>query len=154
MAVIKTRLDRVDTGPDVTPLVNIAMVILVVFMITVSFTEADRFLQSNVPFKATGEGQVATPEDFVPDEPLEVAVDAPVQNEFIARIGNQQANTVPGVRQILAQKAAEFGQINSDLAEIQVLISPEKGVHMEHLIAVYSAALEVGFSKVTFTTSR
>src|SRR6476659_10638267 len=64
-----------DSGPNMTPLVDVVMVILIFLMMTGSFTQGGWFLQSTVPIKSKGGAQVEVAAGFVPDEPLEVRID-------------------------------------------------------------------------------
>ena len=63
-----------DAGPNMTPLVDVVMVILIFLMLTGSFAVGEHFLQSNMPVTKKGAGQVT--DKSVPDEPLEIRVDS------------------------------------------------------------------------------
>src|SRR2546430_14063955 len=63
-----------DAGPNMTPLVDVVMVILIFLMLTGSFAVGEHFLQSNMPVTKKGAGQVN--DKSVPDEPLEIRVDS------------------------------------------------------------------------------
>src|SRR6267143_30177 len=47
-----------DAGPNMTPLVDVVMVILIFLMLTGSFAAGEHFLQSNMPLTKTGVGQL------------------------------------------------------------------------------------------------
>src|SRR5215212_5500861 len=64
-----------DAGPNMTPLVDIVMVILIFLMLTGSFVGSEHFLVSNLPISQAGVGAVAPPPGFIPDEPIEIRVD-------------------------------------------------------------------------------
>src|ERR1700753_544627 len=81
-----------DSGPNMTPLVDVVMVILIFLMLAGTFTGSEWYLVSNLPLRQTGGGNVAPPPGGVPnDEPLEIRVDENVTRDgFIARAGQIQ----------------------------------------------------------------
>ena len=63
-----------DSGPNMTPLVDVVMVILIFLMLAGSFVGQEHFLVSNLPFSEKGTGSAAPPAGFIPDEPLDKMV--------------------------------------------------------------------------------
>ena len=144
-----------DAGPNMTPLVDVVMVILIFFMIAGSFTGTTHFLLSNTPISATGAGGAAVPEDFVPDETLQVDVDQPLPDQFRARVAGADPTADPDrVRAVLEAKAAQYRQVGKPVKDVQVLIAPRGDVRFGNLIKVYEAAQLAGYTKVAFTTAR
>ena len=76
-----------DSGPNMTPMVDIVMVILIFLMLAGSFVGAEHYLVSNMPFSAAGAGDVKAPPGFIPDEPLDIRVDSPAPDRFVATAG-------------------------------------------------------------------
>ncbi len=75
-----------EAGPNMTPLVDVVMVILIFLMLTGSFAVGQRFLQSNLPLTSTGAGAVKL--DNVPkDEPMEIRVRSQGETAWIADVG-------------------------------------------------------------------
>src|SRR5215208_2106354 len=65
-----------DSGPNMTPLVDVVMVILIFLMMAGSFTQGGWFLQSTVPIKKSGGAKVELPPGVLPDETqLELRID-------------------------------------------------------------------------------
>src|ERR1044071_8841502 len=64
-----------DTGPNMTPLVDIVMVILIFLMLTGSFAAGEHFLQSNLPLTRKGLGGDKN-QNVPKDENLEIRVDS------------------------------------------------------------------------------
>src|SRR5215210_161685 len=65
-----------DSGPNMTPLVDVVMVILIFLMMAGSFTQGGWFLQSTAPIKHSGGPKVELPPGVLPDETqLEVRID-------------------------------------------------------------------------------
>jgi biopolymer transport protein ExbD len=144
-----------DSGPNMTPLVDVVMVILIFLMLAGSFVGAEHFLVSNLPFSEKGAGAAAPPAGFIPDEPLDIRVDPRATGDaFVASAGqirvdnNQDALTTQLIRMRKQLNAA-----GKPTNQIQVKINPGKNVKYKHLIAVYEAALRADFEKVAFATS-
>ena len=63
--------DDVMNEINMTPLVDVVMVILIFLMLTGTFAVGEHFLQSNLPLTRKGSG-LSTPSNVPPDEPLEI----------------------------------------------------------------------------------
>jgi biopolymer transport protein ExbD len=57
-----------EAGPNMTPLVDVVMVILIFLMLTGKFGGQEHFLVSKTPITQKGAGGAAPPPGFVPDE--------------------------------------------------------------------------------------
>ena len=68
-----------DSGPNMTPLVDIVMVILIFLMLTGSFAVAEHWLQSNMPLVKKGPDNAEVPKDYVPDTPIRSTWTAPAR---------------------------------------------------------------------------
>ena len=64
-----------DSGPNMTPLVDVVMVILIFLMLAGSFERGGWFLQSSMPIKKEGGGKTEVDPTKVPDQNLEIRVD-------------------------------------------------------------------------------
>ena len=142
-------------GPDLTPVVNIAMVVLVVFMLTASFVEPQLYMQSRVALMEKG-GRSQLPPDWTPPTalPILVNMDAQVPGSFAASVGLEQADDAQSLQAILRQRYETFESAGTDLEQVQVEISPQRQVIWQHLITVYEAAQRAGFTNITFTPGR
>ena len=76
-----------DSGPNMTPLVDIVMVILIFLMLAGSFIGTEHYLVSNVPFSKKGVGNAEAPAGGIPeDEPVVINVEQNATRDgFIAR---------------------------------------------------------------------
>src|ERR1700759_1489165 len=76
-----------DSGPNMTPLVDVVMVILIFLMLAGSLVGTERYLVSNVPFRKRGAGGGAPPPGGIPEhEPLVINVQQNATRDgFIAR---------------------------------------------------------------------
>ncbi len=144
-----------DSGPNMTPLVDVVMVILIFLMLAGSFVGAEHFLVSNLPFSESGAGAAAPPAGFIPDEPLDIRVDPrPTGDGFIATAGQIRVDNNPdALTSQLLRMRKQLNAAGKTTDTIQVKINPGKNVKYKHLIAVYEAALRADFEKVAFATS-
>lgn len=149
----QTKRGHFEAGPNLMPVVNIAMVVLIVFMIGASFAGSEHFLESNNPITPTGAGGIQPPPGFIPDEPLEIRVDSPTPDRFIARAGQIQTSDAASLAEQLKKMHQQFRELDIPAGKIQVRISPGRNVRYKYLIAVYQAAKEAEFEKIGFTTA-
>ena len=143
-----------DSQPNLMPVVNVAMVVLIVFMIGASFAGPESYLKSNLPFKPTGGGSAELPKDWVPDQPLDVFIDSPTPDRFTATVGNQKVEDEDGLVALLLAKRKQLAGGAGGAPDVTVQISPGRNVRYRYLIKSQEAAQRAGFKKITFTTAR
>lgn len=136
-----------------TPLVDVVMVILIFLMLVGQFGGLEHYLMSNLPYSEQGLGGAKPPSGAVPDEPLDIRVDAPVPDQWVAQVGKIRTSDI-------TQLTAQLGQMRQALIgagtpsdKIQVVISPGKQVKYDFLIGVYQAAMDAQFEKIAFAKS-
>jgi len=139
-----------DSGPNMTPLVDVVMVILIFLMLAGSFAGAEHYLVSNVPFTDKGAGGEPPPPGFVPDEPLEIRVDSPNPDQFIARAGQITVENADKLRVLLEKMRDQLELAGTKREKVQVVISPGRNVKYKFLVEVYQASLQADFKKVGF----
>ena len=142
-----------DSGPNMTPLVDVVMVILIFLMLAGSFVGAEHFLVSNMPVSKGGAGNVQLPPGFIPDEPIDIRVDSPTPDKFFATAGRIKTDDVKVLTAQLKSMRLALNQAGKDDDHIQVKIGPGKSVKYRFLVEVYEAALNAGYKKVAFATS-
>src|SRR5512138_3032602 len=76
-----------DAGPNMIPLVDVVMVILIFLMLVGQFGGLEHYLMSNLPYSESGLGGAKPPSGSVPDEPLDIRVDAPSPDHWVAQAG-------------------------------------------------------------------
>lgn len=145
-----------DSGPNMTPLVDIVMVILIFLMLAGSFTGTEWYLVSDLPLRETGAGNVAPPAGGFPQyELLEVKVDQNATRDgFVARAGQIQTSDPKVLETALARLSDQYTQTGAGTDKVQVIISPGRAVKYEHLVEVYQAALRAKFNRIGFSTAR
>lgn len=146
-----------DSGPNMTPLVDVVMVLLIFLMLAGTFTGTEHFLVSTLPYTKAGGGRTAPPPGGFPEDvPLEIRVDTTSGRDgFVARVGQYQSNNEQKLQADLVQMRQQFAaQLGKGTDKIQIKISPGANVKYEHLIKVYEAALRAEFTKIGFTPAR
>ncbi len=142
-----------DSGPNMTPLVDVVMVILIFLMMAGSFAQGGWFLQSSVPIKSKGGQKAEVPPNVVPDEPLEVRIDN-ASDGFRVMAGDIRAvGDREQLRTALLQKRRQFEVTGIQQDKVQVVLMPARNVRYENIITVYEAAQRAGFTKIGFATS-
>lgn len=142
-----------SSGPNLTSVVDISMVVLIVFMIGARFTLPEHFLQTKAPLTELGEGTGAPAPGTIPDEPLEIVV-RPQGSSFIATLRRWEFTSVDALAAQLATVRAEMNQTGTPTDRIQIIISPSGDVQYEHLVAIYEAALNAQYQKVSFSSRK
>ncbi|HEY8665585.1 MAG TPA: biopolymer transporter ExbD [Tepidisphaeraceae bacterium] len=143
-----------DSGPNMTPLVDVVMVILIFLMLAGSFGGAEQYLESNMPVTAGGAGGVHDAA-VIPPNILEIRVDSPAPDRWVATAGQFSASDGATLKAILDKLRRQYNPTNPEKedTETQVQISPSRSVKYEYLITAYQAALQSQFTKVGFATA-
>ncbi len=146
-----------DSGPNMTPMVDVVMVILVFLMLAGTFVGTEHYLVSNLPYTKTGAGNAPPPPGGFPtDVPLEIRVDPNATRDgFIARVGQYQARDEQTLVNQLAKMREKFArELGKSADQVQIKISPAGSLKYEYIVQVYQAALRANFTKIGFTPAR
>src|SRR4051812_15504104 len=100
-----------DSGPNMTPLVDVVMVILIFLMLCGSFVGTEHFLVSNLPISQGGVGGVAPPPGFIPDEPIEIRIDSRGGGRFVASVGKIQTDDAAALAEQLRRMRLELNKV-------------------------------------------
>jgi biopolymer transport protein ExbD len=146
-----------DSGPNMTPLVDVVMVILIFLMLAGTFGANEHFLTSNLPLNERGVGQVEPKPGQVPDEVFELQILSDANYGFRVLAGdiNSQGRVADRdwLEAKLKAKKAQFDKAGTPVDQIQVVLSPTNAVKYEHIAQVYEAVLAAQFKKVAFRAS-
>ncbi len=148
-----------DSGPNMTPLVDIVMVILIFLMLAGTFTGAEQYIVSQSPIVKKGAVADYTT-TVMPDPPFQIFVNSYGSGYTAYPAGLQKVSDGNALRSELetVRNTLKRGQLNSAGKMIdsttQIVISPDATVKWQFLIDVYQAALGAGFTKVGFATAR
>jgi hypothetical protein len=88
------------------------------------------------------------------DEPIEIRVDSPTPDKFIARAGVINATSGPQLTAALNKLRETMNAAGKKTEDIQVKIAPGRRVRFEHVIAVQEAAMLAKFTKIGFAKAR
>jgi len=142
-----------DSGPNMTPLVDVVMVILIFLMLVGQFGGAEHYLLSNLPFSEKGLGGSKPAEGIVPDEPLDIRVDSPTPDTWTAVAGKIKTSDASILTAQLTKMHQDFKSAGKSTDKIQVVISPGRDVAYDFLMKVYESAMNADFTKISFAKS-
>ena len=146
-----------DSGPNMTPLVDVVMVILIFLMLAGSFGANSWYLTSNLPIKGVGKQQEPKIGE-VQDEIVEIKIFGEGNGFRVMGDNINSQGIVPTrewlIEKLAAKKALLDTQGHTDVDKIQVVLAPTATARYEHIALVYEAALKAQFKKVAFRTSQ
>jgi biopolymer transport protein ExbD len=143
---------RFETGPNMTPLVDVVMVILIFLMLVGTFVTEKFLAQRTSLTQVASSASAAVEPGTVPDEPIIIRLDMATSDRFLARIDRFSTSNPADVSQHLAGLLSSMESIGRTRDKLTVVIQPTGAVKYRFLIEVYEAALSAGFEKVSFAT--
>ena len=162
MKIKGARQVHYDSGPNMTPLVDVVMVILIFLMLAGSFAANEHYLTSDVPIKQSGGAKDPNAGEFL-DDILEISIVSDGGKSF--RVAGGDIN-LSGLttdvnsksRELLIQKLSAKKKLLVETAKtpvdkIQVVLAPSATTRYEHIALVYEAALKAEFTKIAFRTA-
>lgn len=139
----KPQTGRFDSGVNLTPLVDVVMVILIFMMLAGTFHAGEHFLPANYAAGRESSGI-----------PLDIRVEQGVDGRMVARFGDFQTSDAAQLTERLALLGRQLDSVGRTLDSVPVQISPGKRVPYRLLVDVYDAALKANFTRVAFARSR
>lgn len=136
-----------------TPLVDIVMVILIFLMLAGQFGGLEHYLISKLPYSEVKLGGSQSPTRAVPDEPLDVRVDSPSADKWVAQIGDVRTENASELAAVLTRIRESLIETGMPAEQLQLIISPARQVRYEYLMQVYQAAMDARFEKIAFARS-
>lgn len=139
-------------GPNMTPMVDIVMVILIFFMASAAFLGNEWFLKAAIPFEA---GRGRSPEKkndplALPPTRTDILLDVDANGRTVVTLG--AALRRASVEQFIAH-IARF-KSDSSAGDIEVIIRPDPRVPYADVVRVHAACDEVGIYKVGIGVAR
>jgi biopolymer transport protein ExbD len=145
-----------DSGPNMTALVDIVMVILIFLMLTGTFAGTEWYLVSDLPLRRTGAASTAPPPGGFPEyELLEIRVDQNATRDgFVASVGQIHTSDPKVLADGMIKLREQYVKLDPQLEKVQVVISPGRSVKYDQIVEVYQAVMNAKFKKIGFTTAR
>ncbi len=146
-----------DSGPNMTPLVDVVMVILIFLMLAGSFGANTHYLTSK-SVKQGGGAPAEPPPGTIPDETFEVPILIDQSYGFRVRAGDiDTQGQVPDRDWLIGKfkaKMDKYQKANTPIDNIQVVLAPSVNVKYEQIATVYEAAIAAKFTKIAFKTAQ
>jgi biopolymer transport protein ExbD len=137
------------TGPNMTPMVDVVMCILIFFMLSATFAMPELYLTSNTPAvekqglsNTTATEQIPAVRNYIQlkrlgDQTVASAFGAPGTADLVS-------DTASGLPGLLKAKGQQLSK------DVQIIIAPENRVPYKDVIAVYDACIAAHFEHVAF----
>ena len=149
------RRHRFESGPNMTPLVDVVMVILIFLMLVGTFASGEWFLEQKAGMTQTATStQQPPPKDFVPDEPIVIRVTYRSDDQYLAQADKISTGSKVELQQALTGMRQQLTGIGKPIDKLVVVIQPQPNVKHRQYMEVYEAALAAGFTKVSFAVTQ
>jgi biopolymer transport protein ExbD len=145
-----------ESGPNMTPLVDVVMVILIFLMLAGSFGTGEKYMVGSTQLKSKGAGG-PVPKDWVPPVTIEISVNdrggvRVPWNPAVAITDNDQLTAALAKQlDVVVQQNAGVGVKAST---VELILRPDASTEWEKLAPVYAAALRAKFEKIGFAPAR
>lgn len=138
-------------GPNMTPMVDVVMVILIFFMASAAFLGSEWFLKAAIPFEA---GRGTSPKK--PNDPTALP---PVKLDLVMDVDEAGRTVVtfpPLARAPVEQFFTRIAEFKSDktAGDIEVVIRPTARVPYADVVRVHAACDDAGIYKLGISVSR
>ena len=138
-----------ESGPNMTPLVDVVMVILIFLMLAGSLVGSARFIMSKAGYNAQGVG--GPPDKNKPQDADIVITIRPDPKGFYATVTGTEGTTDAAVlTQTVIEKRDRFLSIGTKEDAIQVVLAPRADLTFQACISAYAAASASKIQKVTW----
>jgi biopolymer transport protein ExbD len=141
-----------ESGPNMIPLVDIVMVILIFLMLTGTFGAASHFMPWTM---SSSGGPARKPRPEALASRLDVFVSSASSDTFRARLSDGAVFTdADSLRQALDVKRKAHQANGTASEKLELMINPRLSTRYSHLAAVYEAAMGAGWEKIGFRPAR
>lgn len=139
-------------GPNMTPLVDVVMVILIFLMLAGSFGIQERAIRGRADITDGIGKPVPGPVIDVPTR-IDVHVHRTSAGADVMQVGGETVHTTDALAAKLRERHAQFAA-NGTADKVEIIIRPTAETAWAPVIATYDAAVRAEFKKVLFATSR
>jgi biopolymer transport protein ExbD len=139
-----------ESGPNMTPLVDVVMVILIFLMLAGSFGSGEHYMLSSTAAAVEGPGGPPPTRYVAPSR-----IDVSVNREGGVRVPWQSA-VITSDADLVAALGTRFDNLRATTAakDIELVIKPDGQAEWDKLASVYDAGLRAKFERVTFAAAR
>ncbi|QOV91886.1 ExbD/TolR family protein [Humisphaera borealis] len=144
---------HMHAGPNMTPLVDIVMVILIFLMLAGSFGIAEHTLKGKLPESPVACGPTATTLiDKLPTR-IDIHVSRSTAGFDVLQLAGETVSSSEALTAKLKERHAQFVAAGS-ADEVEIVIRPTGDSAWAPVIATYDAALRAEFKKVNFAYAK
>lgn len=149
MKLNSSKKGHYESGPNMTPLVDVVMVILIFLMLAGSFGAASHFL----PWTMSGRGGRGGPAPL--PTRLDLYVTSASDDTFqVSLSGGEIYSNVDSLRAALNAKRVAHEASGLPADRLQIMINPRLSTRYNHLAVVYEAAMDARWTKIGFHPAR
>lgn len=139
-------------GPNMTPLVDVVMVILIFLMLAGSFGVSEIFIIGKLDVVAGGTGKPPGPVVTVPTR-VDIHIHRGTNGVDIMQLGGETVSSSEALAVKLKERHAQFAAAGT-ADDVEIIIRPAGDTAWAPVMATYDAALRAEFKKVTFAQVR
>lgn len=130
-------------GPNMAPMVDIVLVILIFFMAGMSFVGPEWFLRAALPSSAQGTGPTAADPFELPPAPFTIKLSPGPDSRTVATGLGLTNAPLPE----LLDRLRSFGQEVS-MPDTLIVLAPDPRVAYADVVSIHDACLQIGFEHV------
>jgi len=153
----QTPTAKTHTGPNMTPMVDIVMCILIFFMLGSTFLAPELYLTNNMPAVPGGQSREPGTEP-IPPVRVSIVVSRHGDATWVSAFGRQfrlAPATEASRKQDLTDLAAAFQDRHSQITgDVQYILAPHRNVPYADVISVYDSCIKANMPKVAFAPAR
>jgi biopolymer transport protein ExbD len=138
-----------DSGPNMTPLVDVVMVILIFLMLAGSFGTGEKYMIATS--RAHGGPQTTSP------EPQPLTIELRINENGGVRVPWQTGAAITDnaalkdeLEQRLAKVLRENAGVGTTASNVELILRPDAGVEWDKLAPVYDVAVRAKYEKIGF----
>ncbi len=143
-------------GPNMTPMVDVVMVILVFFMVSAAFVGPEWFLRTLLPQSAAKAASTPTGAGGATLGPLRITLDMKLDPADPTRVrvsGNGLTDATPEAMGQSLKKLTDGLAGEEVLSKIEVLIAPARSVPYREVVRMHELVSGAGITRVGYSTN-
>ena len=141
---------KVRLQPPLTPMIDVTFQLLIFFMLTMTFRQAEGVLPGNLPAGDIGDGRIIDP-----DIAVRIVIMPHGEKNELARYelsdSNFRMDTGEQLFQALTDRKASMG--GASASEVSLVLQPYMNVKWNWVTEAYNQAVRAEFKKISFATN-